>query len=111
VEVALDVPTRKALPVQVDWVGSLSDGLILESVSVTPGRVTLVGAKAQLDRISTLYTEKVKLDPLDAPGSFTAGLVLQSGLGVDRDDPSNGRVTVRFTIARRDAKGDARSND
>ncbi|MBW2192479.1 MAG: DNA integrity scanning protein DisA nucleotide-binding domain protein [Deltaproteobacteria bacterium] len=31
VEVALDIPTRKTLPVQVDWIGELPDRLILES--------------------------------------------------------------------------------
>lgn len=101
VQVALDVPTKKELPVQVDWVGSLPDGLILESVTVTPSRVVMVGAKAALDRLSTLYTEKVKLDRIDASGQLAVGLMPQPGLRIGGDGLSSGQVTVRFAVARR----------
>jgi len=103
VQVALDVPTRKELPVQVDWVGALPDGLILESVSVTPNRLFAIGTKGLLEQISTLYTEKVKLDRLTASGQVDASVVTKTGVRLASDSPGQGKVTVRYTIRRRDA--------
>ena len=101
VQVALDVPTKKELPVQVDWVGSLPKGLILESVTVAPNRVVMIGAKEALDRTSTLYTEKVKLDRIDASGQLAVALAPKPGVRIGADGPSDGRVTIRFAIGRR----------
>lgn len=101
VQVALDVPTKKELPVQVDWVGALPDGLILESASVSPNRVVVIGAKAVLDQISTLYTDKINLDRIDSSGQVDVALTPKPGIRIGNEGPSNGRVRVKFTIARR----------
>ena len=62
VMVALDIPMHKELPVQVDWVGSLGEGLLLQSVVVTPPTVTVVGPEGQTSKSSTIYTDKVNLN-------------------------------------------------
>lgn len=77
VKVSLDVPATKEVPVQVDWVGALPPGLILESASVTPGKVKVTGAQRVLDRTATIYTEKVSLENLKASGQVDVPLVLQ----------------------------------
>ena len=92
---------RRSCLVQVDWVGSLPKGLILESVSVAPNRVVMIGAKEALDRTSTLYTEKVKLDRIDASGQLAVALAPKPGVRIGADGPSDGRVTIRFAIGRR----------
>ena len=64
VEVALDIPTQKTLPVQVDWIGELPDRLILESVRLDPVEIRIIGGQRILEEISTIYTEKISLDAI-----------------------------------------------
>lgn len=100
VQVALDMPVNKELPVQVDWVGTLPTGLLLESVTVTPAKITVVGAQRTLEEISTIYTEKVRLDDLAASGQLTAAVTFD-GASVRLVEAGRDRVEVRYTIRRR----------
>lgn len=100
VKVILDIPITKELPVQVDWVGALPEGLILESVSVTPNRVTVVGPQRILDQTSTIYTEKVSLDTLKASDRLMVHLLLEPA-SLKLADGSKGDVDINFTIGRR----------
>ena len=77
VDVDLDITIKKKLPVQVDWVGKLPDNLILVETEVDPGGVEIIGSKRILEKIATIYTEKVPLDKLQENGSITATLALQ----------------------------------
>jgi diadenylate cyclase len=100
VHVALDMPVNKELPIQVDWVGSLPEGLLLESVSVLPAKIMVVGAQRVLDQISTIYTERVRLDNLEVSGQLTTPLTLDTS-GIRIVEGSKDRVEVRYTIRRR----------
>ncbi|RJQ66535.1 MAG: DisA protein [Desulfobacteraceae bacterium] len=100
IKVALDVPFTKQLPVQVDWIGALPEGLVLESATVTPNRIGLVGAQQFLDNISTVYTEKVQLGILNASGNLTAKLSLDSSR-LKFADGTKGEVVVNFAIGKR----------
>ena len=76
VEVDLDVLIQKELPVQIDWVGRLPDHFILTETNLDPETVTVIGGKRILEKISTLYTEKVPLDNLEVKGTISANLAL-----------------------------------
>lgn len=87
VEVILDIPVKKVLPVQVDWTGRLSEHLILKAVELDPKDFEVVGGKGVLENISTIYTEKVPLNKIEKSGSVvvkpvfsTAFLKTSSGL-------------------------------
>ncbi len=69
VEVTLDIPIKKLLPVQVDWIGRLSEHLILKAVKLEPKNVEVVGGKDVLENISTIYTEKVPLNKIEKSGA------------------------------------------
>ena len=58
-EVTLDLPVEKSLPLQADWTGKLADGLILEDVRMVPDTVKVVGGSLMLKDIQTIYTEKI----------------------------------------------------
>ena len=77
VDVDLDVTIKKKLPVQVDWVGKLPDNLILVETEINPGGVEIIGGKRILEKMATIYTEKVSLDKLKEKGSISANLALQ----------------------------------
>jgi diadenylate cyclase len=76
IDVTLDVLGRKELPVQVDWAGKMPQGLILTQAKITPERIQVTGPKKLLDRLSTLYTEKVYVDNIDKSGTLTSQIVL-----------------------------------
>jgi YbbR domain-containing protein len=94
------VPATKEVPVQVDWVGALPEGLILESVSVTPARIKVEGVQRILDPVSTVYTEKIHLENLETSGRLTVGVALaQRALKID--EGAKDEVEVSYAIGRR----------
>jgi diadenylate cyclase len=100
VEVNLDVSVAKTLPVQVDWVGKLAAQLILKDVRITPDSVQVIGGRRTLNTISTIYTEKVPLDPIKKSGAVTAKLAIRPAslkLGPDSKD----KVTVEYVVEER----------
>jgi len=76
VEVTLDKIITKQLPIQVNWVGKLSENIILSQVKIDPEKIGIIGGKRILENISTLYTEKVPLDNISKTGTTTVGLAL-----------------------------------
>lgn len=78
VDVLLDFPTGKELPVQVDWIGKLADNLILTGVTLSPARIKLVGSTELLKKISTVYTEKISLNAITKSGVMNVGLALNT---------------------------------
>ncbi|MDA8137332.1 MAG: diadenylate cyclase [Desulfobacteraceae bacterium] len=100
IKVVLDVPAKKAVPVQVDWVGALPEGLILESVAVEPAKITVSGPQSVLGRTDTIYTEKVDLSSLHATGRMTVSVVIESAALKLADDQKD-KVDVIYTIGKR----------
>ena len=76
IEVTLDETIKKVIPLQVDWVGELPEGLILSEVEIDPDKIEVIGGKRILQNISTIYTEKVPLDNLRGTGTILANLAL-----------------------------------
>ena len=102
VEVGLDVPVRKILPVQLDWVGKLSDHLILESATLEPERIQIIGGQRILEKMATIYTEKISLDAIKEPGTMkmTARVVLNPvSLKIASD--STDKIAVNFVVKKR----------
>jgi diadenylate cyclase len=78
IEVDVDSPMKKRLPIQVDWVGSLNSDLVLESVSVQPKSIKLAGNSRLLKNMSTVYTEKISLDKIEKSGQMVIKLALDA---------------------------------
>jgi YbbR domain-containing protein len=100
VEVTLDVVTKRELPLQVDWVGKLREGLIIAEVRLDPERLQVVGLRSKLEKIATLYTEKVPVDALDKSGSLTVRPVLNPP-SLKIAGGTKERITVDFVIRER----------
>lgn len=84
VEVVVDIPVVKSLPVQVDWAGKLPEGVRLYEARLIPDIVQVVGGSQVLKKMTTLYTEPVRLEMIKTSGSLSAELAL---------DPAGLRVT------------------
>ena len=76
IEVLIDETIKKKLPVQIDWAGKLPEQLILVDSVSDPETVEVIGGKRILEKIVTVYTEKVLLDNLKGKGELTANLAL-----------------------------------
>jgi len=76
VEVTLDVPIVKELPVQVAWTGKLPENLILSEARLDSEKLLVEGGSHMLKNISTIYTEKVLLDNISESGKISVKLVL-----------------------------------
>ena len=100
VDVTLDIPGEKVLPVQVDWVGKLRKDLILTGAKIFPAKVKVKGGKTILDTLSTMYTEKVRLDQIEKSGSLKVNLALEPAtLKIAAD--SSDSVTVDYFVKER----------
>lgn len=99
-EVTLDVPATKIVPVQVDWIGKLPDNVIITNVEVIPSEVQVVGGKTLLAGIHTFYTTPLRVDTLIQSGSLTAPLII-SPASLKLADPSHERVEIRYSVVKR----------
>ena len=95
VDVDLDVLIKKELPVQIDWVGRLPDHFILEEATVEPQTVEIIGGKRMLEKMTTLYTEKVPINNLEVEGVITANVALNPA-SLKIAPGSEEKVTIRY---------------
>ena len=100
IEVTVDVPKKKKLPVQVDWVGKLPDHLIITAANLEPENVWVIGGKRILEGVSTIYTEKVSLDSIRKTGTVTVNLMLDHA-SIKIAPSSTDRVKVRYVAEQR----------
>ncbi len=100
IEVTLDTPATKAVPVQVDWTGRLPQNMNLTDVSVTPASVNVIGGSITLEKVDTIYTCPVRLNGLSNAGTTTAEIVLSPpSLKLSPASPS--LVTIHYRLVKR----------
>lgn len=104
IEVTLDVPISKELPIQADWVGHLPDNLILTRAQIVPDTVKIVGGKKTLENVKTIFTTPIRLDNLTKSGSLTASLVLTPP-SLKVTSGSTDKVSVHYFIEERNSSG------
>ncbi|MCG2831202.1 MAG: DisA protein, partial [Desulfobacteraceae bacterium] len=100
VEVTLDVPITKELPVQVDWTGKLPESLILSEVKLYPEKLLIEGGSYMLKDISTIYTEKVLLDNISESGKISVKLALDPAL-LKIALGSKDRISIEYVVKKR----------
>jgi len=103
VQVTLDVPVKKQLPVQIDWAGTLPQGLLIAEASYEPQVVQVLGSKRILDKISTIYTEKVIVDNMKESGTVTAKFALNPA-SLRIAPGSKDRVTINYVVKKREVE-------
>ena len=78
VDVNMDTRIKKPFPIQADWVGKLSSGLILVRAKTEPSKVELIGPKTILEGMRTLYTTRIPLNSIKGSGKMDVKLVIPS---------------------------------
>ena len=100
IDVALDEQVEKELPIQVDWVGKLPSHLILTEVETKPEKTVVIGGQSILEKLSTIYTEKVRLDNIEKSGEINVSLTLNpASLKVVQG--SNEQIKVTYIVKKR----------
>ncbi len=85
---------------QVDWVGKLPKHVIVSEAILYPETVEVIGGNRILEKISTMYTEKVPVDNLTSTGTITVGLALNpASLKIAPD--SKDRITVKYVVRKK----------
>ncbi|MCF8090974.1 MAG: diadenylate cyclase [Desulfotignum sp.] len=100
-EVTVDVPLKKMLPVQPYWTGRLSSDLIMTHAQISPEKIHVIGPAQALKKIDTLFTAPLSLDGITESGSLTAGIVMNPAT-IRIEDNKQGRVQVEYTIQKRE---------
>jgi len=100
VDVTLDERTHKVLPIQVDWTGKLPPRLLLVRCATTPRGIELVGPKAILEEMTTLYTNSVPLNDITESGKTEAKVVIPSAY-VTIKPGSKDRVIIEYEVRER----------
>ncbi len=101
IEVLIDETIKKELPVQIDWAGKLPEELILVDSVSDPETVEVVGGKRILEKVVTVYTEKILLDNLRGKGEITANLALNPA-SLTIAPGSKDKVTIQYLIRNRE---------
>ncbi len=99
-EVTLDIPMGKELPIQVDWVGKSPEDLILVETKVDPEKIEVIGGVRQLENISTIYTQKVPIDQIKEKGTITVNLALYPAT-LKVAPGSKDSITVKYVAKKR----------
>jgi len=99
VEVVLDNPMEKELPIQVNWVGELSKDLNLSQVKLHPQTILLQSRGMLLNNMETVYTEPVSLDNIHKSGKVIVGLKLSSALKIAKDQKE--KIKVQYIVQKK----------
>ena len=75
-------------------------GLILSAVKIDPEKVEVIGGKRILQKLSTIYTEKVHLDHLKESGTMIANLALTPA-SLHIASGSKDKVRIGYVIKQR----------
>lgn len=100
VEMDIDVPITKELPVQVDWIGKLDKAYIIAEVSIYPEKVRLTGNSRILNDISTVYTEKISVEKIQESGRAILSLTPNPATLKIAPD-STDKITVEYIVKER----------
>ncbi len=105
VEVTLDKFVKKKLPVQVEWEGKLGEEFTITDVSITPSEAVVIGPSRMLDDISTIYTEKVSLNNIEASGKRNITLN-PGGSGLRLENGSDRKYVLEYRVEKKNSQSE-----
>ncbi len=100
IDVILDKPAKKNVPVQADWKGKQSGDILISRVSFKPEIAILSGPSLILDEIATAYTDKISLENIKETGKMLVNLNLDSKIKIENG--VNGKFTMEYVVSKRE---------
>ena len=77
VELIIGSLVTKRLPIQLDWVGKMPENLIIESADIKPETFEVTGLNPGIEKVFTLYTDKIPLESIKGSGKLEVDVILQ----------------------------------
>jgi uncharacterized protein (TIGR00159 family) len=102
IDVTLDVPATRELPIQADWIGRLPENVALMDVKIVPETVKVVGGSKTIEKVNTVYTAPLRLDSLSKSGFVNSQIVL-SPPSLKLASSYSERVTVHYRLEERNS--------
>ncbi|MFH1155981.1 MAG: diadenylate cyclase [Pseudomonadota bacterium] len=99
-DVTVDLPVQKQVPVQPVWTGRLGPGLVMTEAVAAPPVVKIVGGSLIMKDMSTVFTEPIPLDSLKESGELTVGLDLGTS-NLKLESGKKNQVTIKYSLSRR----------
>ena len=87
----------KLLPVQIDWVGILQKNKIVREAYIQPEEVNVLGPNRMLNKIDTIYTQKIPVNDIVKSGTDTVDLVLPQA-NLEFDSNFSGKVYINYVV-------------
>lgn len=100
VDITLEKPITKELPVQVNWVGRLPDNWCVTDVKVTPETIRVIGGIKILENTFTIYAAPVRLENLSRSGAFSVPVVIVPP-SLKLESGSKDRIVIKYTLGDR----------
>ncbi|MFW6011744.1 MAG: CdaR family protein, partial [Desulfosalsimonas sp.] len=98
--VKLDKLTAKQVPVQVNWVGRLPEGMRIVSASLSPSTIRLAGPSQELEAADTVYTVDVDISGFRTSGTFFTRLQLDPP-SLQVEETEGEQIEVAYTMGER----------
>ena len=70
------------------------------AATAEPEVVTVIGGSRILEKISTIYTEKISLDNINKTGRLSVNLALNPA-SLKVAEASNGKIVITYTVRKR----------
>ena len=100
VELIIGSLVTKRLPIQLDWVGKMPENLIIESADIKPETFEVTGLNPGIEKVFTLYTEKIPLESIKGSGKLEVDVILQPA-SLKTSEKSR-KVFVSYKVKTRD---------
>ena len=101
VKVHIDISNLKTVPIKVETTGTLPDGVYLDSVTVDPETVQIIGEADVLNEITEITISGSALDLSKITANMTTTVDLNTYLpsGVKIADSNQTQATVKVTVS------------
>lgn len=91
----VEVVKGKEVPIKASFIGSLKEGLSLESSELSLSKVTISGDTDKIDKVDCINTSEINLDNINSSQKIEASLVVPEGITIQNGSSS---ITVTLNI-------------
>lgn len=103
IDVNLDQPMLRELPIRPNIVGSPKENWRLSKINISPKTITVRGPRKLLDSISEIPTQVIDINKVSSPMEFQVGLSLSSNvLSTDHKNKISVNILVEMEITEKE---------
>lgn len=93
--ISVEVVKGKEVPIKASLVGSLKEGLKLQSSELSLSKVTVSGETDEIDKVEFINTSEINLDNINSSQKIQVSLVVPEGITIEN---GSDKITVTLNI-------------